>query len=343
MTRQSHNRILLTGPTGAVGDEVLKILSRVHGFRIRILDQDKKSVRRILSSFTNIEKVYGQLNDKAIVNQACKEVDAVIHLGALIPPRADKETMQAWQTNVQGTHNVIEAMQRHNPGGSIIYASSISVYGDRVKNPWIRVSDPLLPSKGDYYAETKIEAENLLRESGLKWTIFRVSAVMGSQTKMSSLFFHMPLDTSLEIVTAKDAGRAFVKALDYLPELNHKIYNLSGGPDCRILYLDFLKKGFAIKGLKRPDFPREAFANQNFHCGYYSDGSDLQEIIRFQKDNLADYYNILEQQQNKLSFSLIQFLSPVIKKILLLKSDPLKAFRQGSGIHFKRYFNIIEK
>ena len=337
---QDNIKVLLTGATGSVGLEALKILNKNSRFSVKTFDRDNKSVKRILYRFSNVEKVYGRLENYDSILSACRDIDIVIHLGALIPPKADEEQELAWKTNVTGTSNIIDAMQKLNPGGKIIYASSISVYGDRLKDPWIKVTDAIKPSDGDYYAQTKIEAENLIRKSQLDWSILRVSAVMGIQTSMSSLFFHMPLDTSLEIITARDAGRAFVKAIDHFAAISHKTYNLAGGPLCRTSYKDFLARVFDIKGLKKPVFPEQAFANHNFHCGFYQDEAVLQDIIDFQSESLDDYYNILADQQNKFTLFITRIFSSLIKKAILQQSDPLKAFRKGSGILYHRFFNI---
>ncbi|GAH16315.1 unnamed protein product, partial [marine sediment metagenome] len=39
----------------------------------------------------------------------------------------------------------------------------------------IEVTDPLAPSRGDYYAITKISAEKLIRESDVDFAIFRLT------------------------------------------------------------------------------------------------------------------------------------------------------------------------
>lgn len=41
----------------------------------------------------------------------------------------------------------------------VIFASCMSVYGDRTTNPGISVADKPNPNKFDYFAQTKLEAE----------------------------------------------------------------------------------------------------------------------------------------------------------------------------------------
>lgn len=169
-------------------------------------------------------------------------------------------------------------------------------------------------------------------ETGLDYSILRVSAVMGYQTKLNPLFFHMPLATSLEILTAHDAGNAFLKAVLHFDLIRNQIFNLSGGSDCRTTY----------KGLKNLNLPSKAFASRNFHCGYYEDGDELEELLHFRSENLQDYFSQMADRQTAIGRILTTLLNPVIRVALLKKSDPWKAFRKGSGKLFQHFFITSE-
>ncbi|MEA1875428.1 MAG: NAD(P)-dependent oxidoreductase [Bacteroidota bacterium] len=334
--------ILVTGACGSIGYEIIKIAAGSNSVKTRTFDLVTSKNKAKLKKHPELEVMYGDLRDPFKVWLACQGIDYVIHLGALIPPAADNNPDLARQINVEGTRNIINALNQGNRNARILYASSISIYGDRVKTPWIKKSDPLNPSEGDYYAQTKIESERLIRESGLDYSIFRVSAVMGSQTKLNPLFFHMPLGTSLEIITAHDAGNAFLKAINNFNPIRNQIFNLSGGTECRITYKGFLDKVFSIQGLKNLNLPSKAFASKNFHCGYYEDGDELEELLHFRSENLTDYFFQMAERQTVLSRGLASLLNPVIRMILLKQSDPWKAFRKGSGKPFKHFFLTSE-
>src|SRR5690554_4705470 len=251
-----------------------------------------------------------------------KNVDFIIHLAAIIPPLADEKPELAFQVNVEGTKNLISVLEEHAKNAFFLYASSVSVYGDRLENPMIKVGDPLQPSVGDEYAKTKILAENALQNSQLDWSIFRLSAIMGADNhKISGLMFHMPLATSMEITTPRDTPRAFVNAVGKREELSKQIFNLGGGEECRISYHDFLSRSFEIFGLGELDFPKNAFANHNFHCGYYADGDDLEEILQFRRDNIESYFKEVKKSVSLL----IRFFKCIfnwsVKKQLIIQSD----------------------
>ena len=262
-----RKKVLLTGASGTVGFEVLKQLNEKNQYDITVFDlKSKTSAKKFNSLSGEFKMIYGDISKSEDVEKIPANHDFVIHLTAIIPPLADEKPDLAQRVNVEGTKNLINFLEKKSPQAFMIYSSSISVYGDRLKNPEIRVTDTLIPSIGDEYAKTKIETERLIQDSNLQWSIFRLAAIMGNH-KISKLMFHMPLETSVEICTPQDTARAFVNALEHQQELQGKIFNLGGGESCRISYRNLLEKSFEIYGMGKLDFPEKAFAEKNFHCG----------------------------------------------------------------------------
>jgi nucleoside-diphosphate-sugar epimerase len=69
------------------------------------------------------------------------------------------------KVNATGTRHLVEYLKQHSPNAFFIYASSVSVYGDRLTDAMIRVGDPLLPSVADEYPKTKIEAKKIVMDT----------------------------------------------------------------------------------------------------------------------------------------------------------------------------------
>ena len=185
---------------------------------------------------------------------------------------------------------------------------------------WICVTDPLCPSEGDYYAVTKIRAEQLVRNSSLTWRIIRLTGIFNPQQKLDPLFFHMPLETCIEMATTRDTG--------YALDLQGRTFNLGGGAPCRVIYRDLLSGCFARAGLGALDFPAEAFAEQNFHCGYFSDSDELESILHFQRDSFDDYLSWYEHSLSPARRRLAMWLRRAIKQQLLRQSEPYQALRR---------------
>ncbi len=333
--------ILLTGASGTVGYAVLKQLFQLrHKYNITVFDLETRKSRAIFSRYKNeIEIVYGDIYDNDDIIKVCRQKDVVIHLAAIIPPLADAKPELARKVNIIGTENLIRNLENLSPCAFFLYSSSISVYGNRVENPMIKVSDPLSPSEGDEYAKTKIAAEQIIRNSKLDWSIFRLTAIMESH-KVTKLMFHMPLATCLEIATSEDTARAFILAIENRPRLSKKIFNLGGGEKCRTTYKEFLTRSFEISGLGKLDFPPKAFAEKNFHCGFYADGDDLENILHFRQDSLDRYFEKTEKSISFCEKQLTKIFQKQIKKNLLKESEPYKAFISKDKQGIKHYFQV---
>jgi nucleoside-diphosphate-sugar epimerase len=174
----------------------------------------------------------------------------------------------------------------------------------------------------------------------LRWSIFRLAAIMGPQTRLDPLFFNMPLETSLEIASARDTGFALVEAIHHQDELRGRIFNLSGGIQCRTSYREFLNRVFGAMGLEKIALPDQAFARRNFHCGYYVDACDLEEILHFQEDTLEDYYRFIGDKSTSFSKKINSVFHKAIRYFLLIRSEPMHAHRKKKRLNSKhmRFF-----
>ncbi|MDY0988208.1 UDP-glucose 4-epimerase [Flavobacterium sp. ACN2] len=338
----SRKRILLTGASGTVGFETLQHLVQHTDYEITVFDvKTQKSVKKLAPFRSRVEIVYGDISNREQLLKVAQNKDVAIHLAAVIPPLADINPNLAYNVNVKGTENLIYALEKNSPECYLIFSSSISVYGDRIQNPEIIVSDVLQPSPGDQYGQTKVLCESLIRQSKLSWSIFRLAAIMGNH-KISPLMFHMPLETPIEICTPKDTGRAFCKAIEHQEKLEKQIFNLGGGEDCVISYKSFLDKMFAEFGLGNADFPQKAFAEKNFHCGILKDGDDLDNILGFRQQNLKDYFQMVRQKIHPMQKKTTFLFRSIIKKWLLSKSDPYKAHKKGNLKEMNHFFTQSE-
>jgi len=326
----SSTNILLTGASGTVGIEVLRQLVGNAAVRLTIFDKKTSRTTKLFAPYKNqITIVYGDICKDDDLLKIPDNIDVAIHLAAIIPPMAGKDPTLTYNVNVLGTKKIISMLEKKSPNVFFLYSSSISVYGDRVLNPYITIQDPLHPSDGDLYGRTKIEAEELIRQSKLDWSVFRLAAIMKNH-KISKLMFHMPLNTQLEICTPKDTARAFVRAINNKELLCGKIFNLGGGEKCRISYKLFLEKSFLLFGLGKLNFPLHTFAQRNFHCGILDDGDVLENILHFRQDTLVSYFKDTKQSITFTTRLFSTLLRVFIKRGLLNQSEPLKAMKSNN-------------
>jgi len=331
-------RILVTGAAGMVGEEtVAELVRRGDRYEVVAFDLPLGHVKRRLRKFGDAVTVHlGDLRRPQDLDRALEGVDMVIHLAALIPPRADEETEAAESTNATGTQLLVDAMQRMPEPPGLLHMSSVSVYGDRLDSHWIKVGDPIAPSPHDHYAVTKIAGEESVQSSDLAWTIFRLTGVMSHRVKMSPLMFHMPLDTRMEIITARDAGYALAQALER-DDLRGRIFNLGGGPRARCTYREPLDRHLTIMGLGEGFIPEEAFAAGNFHCGYYRDSEELNDLLGHHRDGLDEWFQQVQDHVNPLVAMLAAAFRPVARWYLMSRSEPLAARRSGKPEELERF------
>ncbi len=321
----TKKKVLLTGASGSVGIKTFEeLFSRHDNYNIKLLVRRSCKNKRLFRPYKGkIEIIWGDLRNYEDVEKAVDDQEVVIHIAAVIPPLAHYDPGLAYATNVGGTQNILKAMHKQQNQPKIIYASSIAVYGDRLKNPMIKITDPVKPSPGDYYTETKIKAENLIRKSGLDYSIFRLSYCTSLDSlKVHPLMFHMPLDTCIEIVDARDVGLALVNAIES-DEIWGRCFNLAGGEKCRIRFGDYLDDMFEIMGFKRNFLPEEAFATKDFHCGFL-DTQEIQDILKFQRYTLEDWYLQVEKWIGIKRY-FIPLVRWFIKRSLLNKSEFYKS------------------
>lgn len=336
-------QILITGATGAVGFEILRQLAEKGNLsNVSVLVRDTKKNRKKMTQFKGLKIHFGDITDLSATRNAVKKKDLIIHLAALIPTIEAKNIDLVNRVNIGGTDNIIKSMEQECPDAFLLFSSSVAIYGDRIKGPYIKVEDPPLGAEHDNYSKTKVAAEQLIRESKLRWSIFRLTAIMGiGNHKINPLMFEMPLETPMEFATVRDTARAFVHAIDHLSELEGQTFNLSGGEACRITFNDFLGRAFNLFGLGKLNFPKYAFAFQNFHCGYYDDANRLEEILKFRRDTTETYF-----QRFKKSVPQIQRIATLpfgwaVKRYLLSLSEPYKAYKKGEADKIKYFFGEL--
>jgi len=331
-------KILLTGASGSIGREVMRRLLEKQNYELVVFD--KRSLETVLfyrPYRKRIRLIYGDLTNHADVSSLNEHFDIVIHLAALLSPKADRHPELAEQINVTATKVLIKQLETTSPNAFFLYSSCISVYGDRLSNPYIAVSDPVVPCENDFYAQSKAQAELAVQYSGLGWSVFRITAIL-KRHKLSRFMFHMPLDTRIETCSPGDAAQAFVNAIDHQQELKGKVFNLGGGEHCRITYRDFLNRLFQVAGLGAPSFPPRAFATQNYHCGFYADSDVLNNILFFRSDDLNACMEEIQKRFTPINRCLMRFLQHTIKANLLRRSTPYWAYITANKRLVEYYF-----
>ena len=151
MTILSHNRILLTGAAGGLGQalrERLKGNCKV----LRLADHVAMA-----AAGPQEEVVVTELADAAAVLDMMAGVDAVVHLGGVSVEAAFEPILQA---NILGVYNLYEAARKQGVK-RVIFASSNHVTGFYKQSETINASHP--PRPDGLYGVSKAFGEDLSR------------------------------------------------------------------------------------------------------------------------------------------------------------------------------------
>lgn len=162
---KKSQKILLTGASGLVGSRLLPRLAEAGYECVALLRSNQVP--------PGARAVQGSLFEPAQLDKALQGVSAIVHLAAVF---RSTDTDLIWKTNLEGTRNLVEAVQRITPGARFIMASTSHVYNTDNPHPG-REDDPLQPRHA--YPASKVAAENELRVSGLNWSVLRFPFVYG--------------------------------------------------------------------------------------------------------------------------------------------------------------------
>jgi UDP-glucose 4-epimerase len=320
-------KVLVTGAFGNIGEGTVQELLG-QGYRVRCFDVPNRTNHKKAAALGDLaEIIWGDLRNPQDVAVAVEGTDLVIHLAFVIPRLSatgvgcEDQPDWAWEVNVGGSKNLLQAIGGQSHPAKIIFASSLHIYGiTQDQQPPRKVSDPIKPM--EYYARHKVECEKLVRNSGLTWSIFRFAAALPFSLKLDPAMFEIRLDNRMEYVHNRDVGLALANAVSN-SEIWGKILHIGGGPRCQYTYRQIVEK--VLNGVGVGMLPEEAFSQRPFSTDWI-DTEESQRLLQFQRYTLDDY---MREFSAKLGFRrlLVRFFRPLVRQVLLARSPYFRVRR----------------
>jgi UDP-N-acetylglucosamine 4,6-dehydratase len=127
----SNKTLLITGGTGSFGNAVLQHFINTDIGEIRIFSRDEKKQEdmRIDLKSDKLNFIIGDVRDYSSINNAMRGVDFVFQAAALKQvPSCEFYPMQAVQTNILGSENVLEAAAANNVSRVVVLSTDKAVY-----------------------------------------------------------------------------------------------------------------------------------------------------------------------------------------------------------------------
>ena len=157
-------KLVLVGGAGLIGSHTVDRLLKEDVKEILIYDNFLRGSRENLNDAmkdprVKIYDVGGDIMQTDILQSAFEGADGVFHLAALWLLQCHEYPRSAFDVNVRGTFNVMEACIAKGVK-RLVYSSSASVYGDAVREP-MDEDHPF--NNQNFYGATKICGEAMLR------------------------------------------------------------------------------------------------------------------------------------------------------------------------------------
>lgn len=168
-------KILIIGASGLLGSAFLKKFSEKYETYGTYCNN--KFDKGLYYDFTK--------NDLSIFKKIKPNI--VIHSGGITDvDLCEIKKELAYSVNVEGTKNIIEGCRLND--SKLIYISTDFVFDGEKGN----YKEDDIPNPINHYAKTKLESENLIKNSGLKYLIIRVSFLY--DTKDNKKFIHFVIN-----------------------------------------------------------------------------------------------------------------------------------------------------
>lgn len=157
-------RLLLIGGAGLIGSHTVDRLCREDVAELVIYDNFVRGTTDNLKEAlrdprVRIADVGGDICHPDLLDAVMKGIDGVFHFAALWLLQCHEFPRAAFEVNVGGTFNVLDACRLHGVR-RLVYSSSASVYGDAVEEPMTE-EHPFLNK--NFYGATKIAGEAMAR------------------------------------------------------------------------------------------------------------------------------------------------------------------------------------
>jgi uncharacterized protein YbjT (DUF2867 family) len=244
-------KIAVTGATGYVGHHVVReLLERGHNITAISRSGAKSSTAsgKTLPTFEGVNYMGGDVATGRNLDQAFAGADVVVHLVGIIAEHRDQTFANV---HVGGTKNVLAAAKKAGVK-RYLHMSALGAKANAASG----------------YSSSKFTAEELVRASGLEYTIFRPSLIFGEGDDffgrvLKNLVSSAPVvpqigDGSFPFrpVWVGDVAKCFAQSLD-IPATVRQVYDVVGSKE--FTFRELLQLEMKALGMNKPLVPAPIF------------------------------------------------------------------------------------
>jgi CDP-paratose 2-epimerase len=285
--------VLITGGAGFIGSNLADRLLR-HGRPVLILDNLSRAgaehnLRYLWDAYGDLLEVrVGDVRNRDLVEKLTARCESIFHFAAQVAVTTSlTDPAGDFETNLQGTLNVLEAARKQDPLPPVLFTSTNKVYGDLQDVDLIPVGNRHVPRDHgtriwgisearplDFhspYGCSKGAADQYVldyaRMYGLPGVVFRMSCIYGrrqlgteDQGWVTHFALQMLRDGSLtvygdgrqvrDILYIDDLLDAMLLALGHIQKVTGQVFNIGGGPANAISLLEVIEQLSELSGVQ---------------------------------------------------------------------------------------------
>lgn len=304
-------KVLITGGYGFVGSALSMLLAQRGDCKVTVLDNLLSGDRLTLP---NVSFIRGDVRDSQLLRTTIPNYDVVVHLAAIVgAPACAIDPEFSYEVNVLGTQNVIQAMR---PNQSLVYTSTSSVYGSVPSAARVHEEYEAVPIND--YARQKLYTEELVRLSGIPYTIFRPVTAFGVTERIrldllvNTMIYEALTARTIRLfepeiirpmVSVYDFARALMfAALGVFPQ--NEVFNL-GDPRFTVTKRELAENIAGLCGASVSEIEETSLDPRNYFVdfgklhlyGFRCESSGLREAVA------SIQANLVHLQENPKSFS----------------------------------------
>ena len=227
--------ILVTGALGQIGSELTVLLRRTYGSDHVIATDIRMPTDVSLRDSGPFEFLDVADSNHITRVMSMYKIDTIIHLASLLSAVAESRPNQAWQINVNGLYNMLEAARQYKC--ALFFPSSIGAFGHLT--PKFKTPQDTIQRPGTIYGVTKVTGELLCDYYHKRFHVdtrgLRFPGLISYQTEPGGgttdyaveIFYeavkhrhytcYLRSDTSLDMMYITDALRAVVELMEADP------------------------------------------------------------------------------------------------------------------------------
>lgn len=289
--------VLVTGAYGLVGRPTVERLV-ADGFHV--IATAHRATKPALPNSVDVRSVDLTKPDQVSALLADVSPSAVVHLAAYLPPMCYANRALGRAVNVDATATLVRAAAALPSPPRFVHASSMAVYGSRNPHTCTDLLTPETPPRAsELYGCHKLEAENIVRTSGLEWSILRLAGVITLEPLVDygdfeTFYFGalLPEDNRCHSVDARDVASAFAAAVT--TNAIREVFMIAGDDSHKVTQGENGVAGADALGTQAmmfPGRPGDPHSDADWYPLDWMDTARSQQVLSFQRYSNSESYD----------------------------------------------------